>query len=126
MINSIAKITLYVENQDEAKRFWTEKMGFQVRLEQQMGPDMKWLEVGPDRESTAVFVLYERKLMEAQNGEVNTGHPSVILSASDLKGTHERLVNNGVRVEDIVKMPYGSMFTFYDMDGNRFLLREDL
>lgn len=126
MINSIAKITLYVENQDEAKRFWTEKMGFQVRLEQQMGPDMKWLEVGPDQESTAVFVLYERKLMEAQNGEVNTGHPSVILSASDLKGTHERLVNNGVRVEDIVKMPYGSMFTFYDMDGNRFLLREDL
>lgn len=126
MINSIAKITLYVENQDEAKSFWTEKMGFQVRMEQQMGPGIKWLEVGPDQEASAVFVLYEKKLMEAQNPEADTGHPSVILSASDLKVTHERLKKNGVRVEEIMKMPYGSMFTFYDMDGNRFLLREDL
>lgn len=125
MINTISRITLYVENQDEAKRFWTEKMGFKIRLEQQMGPDMTWLEVGPDQEASAVFVLYEKKLMEAQNPEVNVGHPSVILSTSDLKGTHERMVKNGVKVENIMTMPYGSMFPFYDMDGNRFLLRED-
>ncbi|MRZ28154.1 VOC family protein, partial [Paeniclostridium sordellii] len=26
MINKIGKITIYVENQEEAKRFWIEKM----------------------------------------------------------------------------------------------------
>lgn len=36
MIDSIGKITLYVNNQNEARDFWTEKMGFIVRLEQQM------------------------------------------------------------------------------------------
>lgn len=45
MINKIGKITLYVNNQEEAKEFWTNKMGFVVKLEQPMGPDMKWLEV---------------------------------------------------------------------------------
>ena len=48
MIDSIGKITLYVNNQNEARDFWTEKMGFIVRLEQQMGADQKWLEVGPE------------------------------------------------------------------------------
>ena len=34
--------------------------------------------------------------------------------------------DNGVRADEIVRMPYGSMFTFYDiMDGNMFLLREE-
>jgi len=48
MINAISKVTLYVNNQEEAKAFWTEKVGFEVRSEEQMGPDMKWIEVGPD------------------------------------------------------------------------------
>lgn len=45
MINKIGKITLYVNNQEEAKEFWTNKMGFVVKLEQPMGPNMKWMVV---------------------------------------------------------------------------------
>ena len=33
MINNIGKITLYVNNQEEAKEFWTKKMKFVVKLE---------------------------------------------------------------------------------------------
>lgn len=40
MINNIGKITLYVNNQEEAKEFWTKKMKFVVKLEQPMGPNM--------------------------------------------------------------------------------------
>ena len=32
MVNKIGKITIYVNNQDEAKKFWIEKMGFVVKL----------------------------------------------------------------------------------------------
>jgi len=41
MINKIGKITLYVNNQKEAKNFWVEKLGFVVKFEQSMGPNMK-------------------------------------------------------------------------------------
>ena len=64
MINAISKVTLYVNNQEEAKAFWTEKVGFEVRSEEQMGPDMKWIEVGPAQGDTTVFVLYDKKMME--------------------------------------------------------------
>ncbi|HCL01401.1 MAG TPA: glyoxalase, partial [Lachnoclostridium phytofermentans] len=83
MIQNIGKVTLYVNNQEEAKNFWTEKMNFVVRLEQPMGPNMKWLEVGPANDSFTTFVLYEKKLMMSQNPDTNVGHPSILLSTND-------------------------------------------
>lgn len=36
MINKIGKITIYVEDQEQAKSFWIEKLGFILKLEQPM------------------------------------------------------------------------------------------
>ena len=44
MINKISKITIYVNDQEKAKEFWINKMNFVIKLEQPMGPNMKWLE----------------------------------------------------------------------------------
>lgn len=125
MIQNIGKITLYVSNQEEAKKFWTEKLNFVVRLEQPMGPGMKWLEVGPANESFTTFVLYEKELMMKQNPETNVGHPSVLLSTNNIQKTYQELVEKDVKVSEILTMPYGSMFHFFDMDDNMFLVRED-
>lgn len=124
MIEGIAKITLYVNDQNKARDFWTEKMGFIVRLEQQMGPGMKWLEVGPEYGGGTVFVLYDKKMMTEQNPGINVGHPSVILNTRDVEASYKEMKEKGVRTGDIMKMPYGSMFQFFDMDGNAFLLQE--
>lgn len=40
MIEAISKITLYVNNQTQAKSFWLDKMDFVISLEQPMGPGM--------------------------------------------------------------------------------------
>ena len=32
---------------------------------------------------------------------------------------------NGVEVEDMLRLPFGTMFSFKDQDGNDYLLRED-
>ena len=125
MIDAIAKVTLYVNNQQEAKDFWIHKLGFQVRLEQPMGPGMTWLEVGPEEKTSTVFVLYEKAMMQRQNPDVSVAHPSVILRTGNLLAAHRQMKENGVRADEIVRMPYGNMFTFYDMDGNMFLLREE-
>ena len=36
------------------------------------------------------------------------------------------LRENGVDIDEIKTMPYGSMFSFKDQDGNAYLIREDL
>ena len=57
MIRKIGKITIYVNNQEEAKAFWTEKLNFVIKLERPMGPNMTWLEVGPNECEFTTFIL---------------------------------------------------------------------
>lgn len=125
MINNIEKITLYVNNQEEAKEFWTKKMKFVVKLEQPMGPNMTWLEVGPSEEAFTTFIIYEKNLMSAQNPQANVLHPNVILSTNDIEETYNEIKSNDIETTEIMKMPYGSMFKFKDQDGNDYLVRED-
>lgn len=125
MINKIGKITLYVNNQEEAKEFWTNKMGFVVKFEQPMGPNMKWLEVGPSAEEFTSFVLYEKQLMMSQNPKANVAHPNIILSTSDIQSTYDEMKVKGIEVGELMVMPYGKMFVFKDQDNNEYLIRED-
>lgn len=125
MINNIGKITLYVNNQEEAKEFWTKKMKFVVKLEQPMGPNMTWLEVGPSEEAFTTFIIYEKNLMSVQNPQANVLHPNVILSTNDIEETYNEIKSNDIETTEIMKMPYGSMFKFKDQDGNDYLVRED-
>lgn len=126
MINKIGKITLYVNNQDEAKKFWTEKLNFVVKFEQAMGPTMKWIEVGPSQSEFTTFVLYDKNLMKVQNPSANVSHPSIILSTTDIENAYNKMKVNGVDVGEFMNMPYGRMFSFKDQDGNEYLLREDI
>lgn len=124
MINKIGKITIYVDNQDDAKKFWTEKLNFVVKFEQSMGP-MTWLEVGPSESEFTTFVLYDKKMMMAQNPSANVEHPSILLSTTDIDTSYNEMKKNGVEVGELMIMPYGKMFSFKDQDNNEYLLRED-
>ena len=124
VVNYIAKVTIYVNNQEEAKQFWTEKMGF-VCHEQPMGPHFKWMEVRPKEAEKTSFVIYEKELMLKQNPKANVSHPNVILSTTDIEGAYQQLQANGVKVGELQIMPYGKMITFEDQDHNIYLLRED-
>lgn len=124
MINKIGKITVYVEDQEQAKDFWLSKMGFVLKLEQPMGPNAAWIEVGPSNDEFTTLVLYSKEAMEQQNPSA-VAHPSILFSTSDIEAAYEQMKQNGVEVEDMLKMPFGTMLTFKDQDGNNYLLRED-
>ena len=124
MINKIGKITVYVEDQEQAKDFWLNKMGFVLKLEQPMGPNAAWIEVGPSDDEFTTLVLYSKAAMEQQNPSA-VAHPSILFSTNDIEASYEQMKQNGVEVEDMLKMPFGTMFTFKDQDGNNYLLRED-
>ena len=125
MIKKIGKITIYVNNQEEAKAFWTEKLNFVIKLERPMGPNMTWFEVGPYECEFTTFILYDKKMMLAQKPSANVDHPNVILSTDNIEESYNELKEKGVEVSEIMTMPYGKMFSFKDQDGNDYLLRED-
>lgn len=125
MINNISKITIYVQNQEEAKNFWVNKLQFIVKFEQQMGPNMKWIEVAPSENSQTTFVLYDKNMMKTQNPNTNVEHPSIILSTNNLDKAYAEMKKNLVEVGELMEMPYGRMFSFKDLENNDYLLRED-
>jgi len=124
MINKIGKVTVYVEDQEQAKDFWVNKLGFVLKFEQPMGPEFSWIEVGPSENEFTTLVLYAKAAME-QHDPSKVSHPSILFSTTDIDSAYENMNSNGVKVGELQKMPYGSMFTFYDQDGNEYLLRED-
>lgn len=123
MIERINKITLYVNNQDEAKRFWVDKCKFMVREEKEV-EGMKWLEVAPREDASAVFVLYDKKAVKAANPHLDTTHPSVILGTSNIEKTVKEMKENDIVTEEVANYPYGKMVAFFDQDENKYLLRQ--
>jgi predicted enzyme related to lactoylglutathione lyase len=90
-----------------------------------MGPNMKWLEVGPSESEFTTFILYDKDAMRSQNPSANVEHPSILLSTTDIESSYNQMKENGVEVGELMIMPYGKMFSFKDQDGNDYMLRED-
>ncbi|MCG7344924.1 VOC family protein [Sporosarcina sp. ACRSL] len=124
LINKVGKITVYVEDQEQAKEFWLQKLGFVLKFEQQMGPNAAWIEVGPSDNEFTTIVLYSKAAMEKQQPS-KVAHPTILFSTTDIESAYEKMKQNEVKVGDMLKMPFGTMFKFYDQDGNEYLLRED-
>jgi catechol 2,3-dioxygenase-like lactoylglutathione lyase family enzyme len=57
MITKHSHCTLYVTDQDRAKTFYTEKLGFEVREDARMG-DFRWLTVPPKTQPDSCIILY--------------------------------------------------------------------
>jgi lactoylglutathione lyase len=124
MITKIEKVTIYVESQEEAISFWTEKMGFVLTFEQPMGPNARWIEVSPTGDTNLTsLVLYSKPMMLQQSPET-VSHPSIIFATTDIEALWETLSANEVEISEIQQLPFGKMFDFKDNDGNPYMVRE--
>jgi predicted enzyme related to lactoylglutathione lyase len=120
VVGGVTKVVVDVEDQDRAKRFWTETMGFELVQETPYGEE-RWLEVRtPDK--AVVLVLNVRR------GERPTAPPSlptsnVFFYADDLEQTYRELSARGVEFpEPPTQQPFGWWSLFQDSEGTRFAL----
>jgi catechol 2,3-dioxygenase-like lactoylglutathione lyase family enzyme len=60
MSTRLSHATIYVTNQEEAHKFYTEKLGFEVRTDVTM-EDFRWLTVGLKDQPDLEIVLMEPK-----------------------------------------------------------------
>ncbi|PLT32936.1 VOC family protein [Bacillus sp. V5-8f] len=119
MITKIATAAIYVEDQQKAKVFWTEKVGFDVFAEREMAPGSYWLEVGPKGAETAL-VIYPKRMMKNW-AELK---PSIVFETDNVKESYQQMKDNGVQFEGgLNEMQWGTFATFKDEDGNSFLIK---
>ena len=61
MITKLSHVTLFVNNQEEAKQFYVNTLGFEVRTDHTMDGGFRWLTVGPANQKDMEIVLMEPK-----------------------------------------------------------------
>ncbi|MCJ8014811.1 VOC family protein [Paenibacillus sp. KQZ6P-2] len=123
MISKVGQIMLYVNNQDEAVGFWTEKVGFHVIAEENNGEGFRWIEIAPKGADTSI-VLHNKEFVAKMSPGLNLGTPSLMFFTENLDQLHGDLSNKNVKVGEIVNLPSGRVFNFADHEENYFAVIE--
>jgi catechol 2,3-dioxygenase-like lactoylglutathione lyase family enzyme len=129
MLEAISHVGVWVHDQDEAKAFYTEKLGFEVRQDatlEQMG-GYRWLTVGPPGQPDVNIILSrpgppatdpesaEQLLALLAKGAMGPG----IFSTEDCRATCKELEGRGVELaEQPVERFYGIDASVRDPSGN--------
>jgi predicted enzyme related to lactoylglutathione lyase len=126
----IATTQLWVNDQEEALAFYTQKVGWEVRADvtlPEMG-DFRWLSVGPVGQPDIAVVLMAipgPPMMDADTaGQVRElmakGYAGTIfLATEDCQASFEELKGRGVEfTEEPEDRPYGIDSAFRDPSGN--------
>ncbi len=119
MLSAVDKVSLNVRDQDSAKRFWIDTMGFALVQDTPMGEDpssVRWIEARPPDGSVTV-ILYSPAFDESQLGSLN----NVLFTCDDIQRTYEELTARGVEFPDPpTKQFWGWWATFKDNEGNLY------
>ncbi|MCS0787538.1 VOC family protein [Cytobacillus firmus] len=124
MIKQVGQIMLYVNNQDEAVNFWTEKAGFQIIAEEDNGQGMRWIEVAPSNEAETSIILHNKEWVERMSPGLNLGTPSLMFFTENIEQLYSDFSNKNITVGEMVDMPSGRVFNFADGEENYFAVME--
>jgi predicted enzyme related to lactoylglutathione lyase len=132
----IANAQLWVNDQDEALAFYTQKLGMEVRIDVTMAEmgDFRWLTVGPAGQpdiSIVLMAIPDAPVMDADTAEqlrelMAKGFAgTVFLTTDDCYASYEELKGRGVEfVEGPEERPYGIDSGFRDPSGNHLRLTQ--
>ncbi|MEV0732192.1 VOC family protein [Polymorphospora sp. NPDC050346] len=118
MVSHISLLSLPVTDQDRARDFYVDVLGFDLRRDNPMGPDQRWVEVAPQGAQTSITLVTWFPTMPA--GSVK----GLVLETDDLDGDVATLTGRGLRLDGgIQEQPWGRFVTFDDPDGNTIVLQ---
>jgi catechol 2,3-dioxygenase-like lactoylglutathione lyase family enzyme len=130
MIQTLSHATIYVLDQEAARAFYVDKLGFEVRADMTMG-EFRWLTVAPKAQQGLQIILMPlpspmmdsatasafRALVE--QGAIGCG----VLETDDCQATYDELSRKGVVFKGPpVQRPYGLEAVLKDNSGNWFSL----
>ncbi len=134
MITRLSHATIYVLDQDEALKFYRDKLGFEVRTDMTMDNGFRWLTVGPKTQPDLEIILMPvrespmfsadkvatlRKLVES--GSLGAG----VLEVDDCHKTYEELKGKGVQfMAPPADRFYGIEALMKDNSGNWFSMTQ--
>jgi uncharacterized glyoxalase superfamily protein PhnB len=132
----LANAQLWVNDQDEALAFYTEKVGFEVKADVTMPElgDFRWLTVGPPNQddfSVVLMAIPGEPVMDAATADqvrnlmAKGFSGGVFLTTDDCQASYDELKARGVEfTEAPEERPYGIDAGFRDPSGNSIRLTQ--
>jgi catechol 2,3-dioxygenase-like lactoylglutathione lyase family enzyme len=129
IITELTHATVLVEDTDEALSWYTEKMGFETRSDEEFAPGMRWVTIAPPdgeteivlQEPTEEFFVEEAATLRSRIGEGTVW----VLETDDCRGTVADLEARGVTVTSAPEeVPWGVSAMVEDLYGNPYNLVE--
>lgn len=126
-------LTLRARDQEEAFRFYTEKLGFLKKADRQMGPKNRWLTVAPDENAEVEIVIQPADWFEGEARAFHLGqvgkNPPMVLDVRDIQEIFNTLKSRGVEfTQEPTDKGYGIEALANDLYGNPlvFLQRKQM
>jgi len=127
---------LWVNDQEEALAFYTQKLGFEIRADVTLSElgDFRWLQVGPPGQDDVAITLMaipgppvmdDATAEQVRNLMAKGFAGTVFLTTEDLDADYEALKSRGVEfIDKPEQRPYGIDSSFRDPSGNHFRLTQ--
>jgi predicted enzyme related to lactoylglutathione lyase len=134
MLNKLTHVNVWVNDQDEALAFYTEKLGMELRDDVTL-PELggfRWLTVGPPgQDGVAIALMTDPDFFEADTqsmlkellGRGVLG--GLFFTVDDCQQAFEELKSRGVEFsQEPTQQPYGIDAGFRDSSGNAFRMMQ--
>lgn len=132
MISKMLYTCVYVLNQESAKDFYVNKLGFEIRTEAPLGNGANWLTVAPVSQPGFEITLmpvtdgmmFNKETAEQMRNLIKSGTFGFgVFECDDIFATYEELKTKGVIFSKPPKEEfYGTEAVFKDDSGNWFSL----
>ena len=117
-IHSFEILSVPVSDQERAKLFYRDVLGFALIREEPMGPGMRWIQLAPRGQSVTIALVTWFDTMKPG------GLQGVMVNTDDIDAEHAALQSRGLHIGEIQQESWGRYAMFTDPDGNGWILRE--
>jgi lactoylglutathione lyase len=117
-ITGIRTVSIPVDDQDAALRFYTGTLGFTLLRDNPTPDGRRWIELAPGSNDTIVT-------LDPAKTQVTRGSIGIRFTTDNAEAARAALLAAGVDVDEILRWPgVPAMFAFRDPEGNAFSITE--
>lgn len=125
-MRSLAHVTYLVRDYDEAIRFFTEALGFDLVEDTRLSESKRWVRVAPRGAETCLLLAKaDEPGQERRVGDQTGGRVAFFLHTDNFWRDHAAMLDKGVNFHETPREePYGTVAVFEDLYGNLWDLLE--
>jgi lactoylglutathione lyase len=127
MIREVPLIGIFVNDQEAALDFYTNKLGLEKVQDEPYGEGARWITVSPPGSRTRIVLKKAEKDHEKAMVGDSDGPPILTLATDDIYAAYERLKERGVCfLGEPYRYPWGIGALLLDQDGSPILLQQEM